>query len=186
MKAVAFAYRSRLSAKNRRIYDASDAIVRVELPAPSRCRRDVRAIARHLKGADRIELQRACSRLTREITEQLEVETPIVRVLSARPRWKTAELHGEYIQERGRRPVIRVWMRTAARKQPVAFRTFLRTVLHEIGHHLDFHYFELADSFHTEGFFRRESDLMNQLAPADAKAKARKKKKKPKQLLLVR
>jgi hypothetical protein len=48
----------------------------------------------------------------------------------------------------------------------VAFRTFLRTLLHEIGHHLDYEYLKLADSFHTEGFFRRESSLFTQLVPA--------------------
>ena len=43
------------------------------------------------------------------------------------------------------------WMRTARRKQVVAFRTFLRTFLHEIGHHLDYELLRLAETFHTEG-----------------------------------
>ena len=47
----------------------------------------------------------------------------------------------------------------------VAFRTFLRTLLHELGHHLDYEYLRLAESFHTEGFFRRESSLFRQLVP---------------------
>ncbi len=44
-----------------------------------------------------------------------------------------------------------------------AFRTFLRTLLHEICHHLDYELLKLDDSFHTEGFFKRESSLFNQL-----------------------
>jgi NAD(P)-dependent dehydrogenase (short-subunit alcohol dehydrogenase family) len=47
--------------------------------------------------------------------------------------------------------------------QVVAFRTFLRTLLHELGHHLDYELFELEETFHTEGFYKRESSLFNQL-----------------------
>ena len=50
-------------------------------------------------------------------------------------------------------------MRTAKRGQVVAFRTFLRTLLHEVCHHLDYTYFQLRESYHTEGFFQRESSL---------------------------
>jgi hypothetical protein len=49
----------------------------------------------------------------------------------------------------------------------VAFRTFLRTLLHEIVHHLDYELLKLADSFHTEGFFRRESSLFRQIVPGE-------------------
>jgi hypothetical protein len=58
--------------------------------------------------------------------------------------------------------VITVWMRTAAKKHVVAFKTFLRTVLHEICHHLDYELYGLEESFHTEGFFKRESSLFHQ------------------------
>jgi hypothetical protein len=56
-------------------------------------------------------------------------------------------------------------MRTARHRRVVAFRTFLRTLLHEIGHHVDYERLGLADSFHTEGFFKRESSLFKQLVP---------------------
>jgi hypothetical protein len=35
-------------------------------------------------------------------------------------------------------------MRTAAHKRVVAFRTFLRTLLHELCHHLDYEWLGLA------------------------------------------
>ena len=54
-------------------------------------------------------------------------------------------------------------MRTAQHKRVVAFRTFLRTLLHELCHHLDYELLKLEDSFHTEGFFKRESSLFKQL-----------------------
>jgi len=54
-------------------------------------------------------------------------------------------------------------MRTAQHRRVVAFRTFLRTLLHELCHHLDYELLKLEDSFHTEGFFKRESGLFKQL-----------------------
>jgi hypothetical protein len=69
---------------------------------------------------------------------------------------------------------ITLWMRTAKMKRPVAFKTFLRTLLHELGHHLDYEHFKLADSFHTEGFYKRESSLFYQLLPeAEAEKRTR-------------
>jgi hypothetical protein len=56
-------------------------------------------------------------------------------------------------------------MRTAQRRQVVAFKTFLRTLLHEIVHHLDYELLELEDSLHTEGFYKRESSLFHRLVP---------------------
>ena len=47
----------------------------------------------------------------------------------------------------------------------VKFRTFLRTLLHKLCHHLDYELLGLTDSFHTEGFYQRESSLVRQLLP---------------------
>jgi hypothetical protein len=52
-------------------------------------------------------------------------------------------------------------------KRVVAFKTFLRTLLHELCHHLDYELLNLPDSFHTEGFYKRLSSLSHQLTPAD-------------------
>jgi len=43
-------------------------------------------------------------------------------------------------------------------------------LLHEICHHLDFTLFDLAATFHTTGFFRRESSLMRQLVGKGGRA----------------
>ena len=56
-----------------------------------------------------------------------------VTVLAARPHARWGELHGLY-ETTGRpadTPLITLWMRTARQKRVVAFRTFLRTLLHE-------------------------------------------------------
>lgn len=45
----------------------------------------------------------------------------------------------------------------------VAYRTFLRTLLHELGHHLDYELYRLEESFHTQGFYKREASMFRQL-----------------------
>jgi hypothetical protein len=61
-----------------------------------------------------------------------------------------------------------VWMRTAAKQQVVAFKSFLRTVVHELAHHLDYELFALEETYHTEGFYKRESSLANALFAQEA------------------
>jgi len=87
-----------------------------------------------------------------------------VRVAARRPPLRGGELQGLYAPapERGR-DVITVWMLTAKRGQVVKFRTFLRTLLHEICHHLDYTLLRLPDSLHTQGFYQRESSLFHAL-----------------------
>jgi hypothetical protein len=99
-----------------------------------------------------------------------------VQVLAARPHAKWGELHGLYTAERGKIPTIQLWMRTAKQRRVVAFRTYLRTLLHEVGHHLDYTLLRLRDSYHTEGFYKRESSLFHQLvtdqAPSESTVEA--------------
>lgn len=119
-------------------------------------------------------MQRACRGLGRQLCADLEVPAASVRVLARRPADAQGELHGLYVRDEEGRAIIRVWMRTAAHERVVAFRTFLRTLVHELCHHLDYERLELADSFHTQGFFQRESSLVRQLAgPAPEPAAAR-------------
>jgi hypothetical protein len=86
-----------------------------------------------------------------------------VSVLAKRPSDADSELHGLYEPQEGKPALISVWMRTAQRKQVVAFKTFLRTLIHEFCHHLDYEMFQFEETFHTEGFYKRESSLVNAL-----------------------
>ena len=49
----------------------------------------------------------------------------------------------------------------------LAFVRGVDTLLHEVCHHLDYTYLKLGESFHTEGFFKRESSLFYQLVPRE-------------------
>ncbi|MEM9458155.1 MAG: hypothetical protein AAGF11_28530 [Myxococcota bacterium] len=122
------------------------------------------AIAQALRADDRRAVERACNRLSQHLCADLAVPSSPVKVLARRPADAGGELHGLYVRDEEGRTLIRVWMRTAAHERVVAFRTFLRTVVHELCHHFDFEHLQLAESFHTQGFFQRESSLVHQLA----------------------
>jgi hypothetical protein len=165
---VRFAYYDRLSKAQQKTYRQSDAVRAVRLPAPSVAVPLVEALRAALQ-ADRLaEVQRASQSLADALCAMLRVEPVSVTVLAVRPRFTGGELHGLY-QPGEETPSIHVWMRTAAHARVVAFRTFLRTLLHELLHHLDLSLLGLAWSFHTQGFFQRESSLFHQLVP-DARA----------------
>ena len=119
-----------------------------------------RAIRDGLVADDRALVLRACQDLVDLLVTGYRVPPIRVRVLAQRPADDYGELHGLYEPEEGRTPArITVWMRTAARRNVVAFKTFLRTLIHEVCHHLDYELYELPETFHTEGFYKRESTL---------------------------
>ena len=158
-----FDYYERLSAKERRIYQKSDAIAAVPLEDPARFAARVAAVERELAAGRRAAVETAVNALIQALTRALGAPEVSVRVLARRPKNHEGELHGLYTLEANGRAHIEVWMRTAERRRVVAFRTFLRTLLHELCHHLDLTVFGLDETFHTEGFFRRESSLFRQL-----------------------
>jgi len=165
---VPFAYYDRLSSRDKAIYRASDRVTELRLSRPEDLRPLVDPIRAALLADDRAALEVAASNLCRALTAMVGVPPADVGVMAVRPSLRDAELHGLYTRDERRRPRIRVWMRTVRHRRVVAFRTFLRTLLHEIGHHLDYEHLRLADSFHTEGFFKRESSLFYQLVPRES------------------
>jgi hypothetical protein len=159
-----FAYFARLSRTQRAVYLQSDAIPALRLPRVEELQPLLPRLQEALQQDDRKTVEQLSRALAQGIAEQLSVEPVDVAVLAVRPALRYGELHGLYTRDDGRRPRIRVWMRTLRHHRVVAYRTFVRTLLHEIGHHLDYTYLKLADSFHTEGFFKRESSLWHALA----------------------
>lgn len=168
-----FAYYARLSPARQRIYRKSDAIESIGLPRGVSPGSDVAAIRASLAREDRAGVQSACQRLVDALTAGYKVPPIRIRVLAQRPSDDYGELHGLYEPEEGRTPTrITVWMRTAQRRQVVAFKSFVRTLVHELCHHLDYELFALEETFHTEGFYKRESSLANALLAAEASAAA--------------
>jgi hypothetical protein len=160
-----FAYFEKLSAARKRVYRASDAITRIEIPDIAALEPLAKAIEPALSNAGRAAVERTCQALVDAIDAQLAVPPIRVHVFERRPSNSAGELQGLYEPDEvtGGTARISVWMRTAQKEQVVKFRTFLRTLVHEVCHHLDYEHYKLAETFHTEGFYARESALMREL-----------------------
>ena len=171
-----FAYYNRLSARDRAIYRTSDATPSLVLPQAERLHPLVEALRRALESEDRRAVETAANGLALALARHLALPPVNLQVLAVRPSARWGELHGLYTRDDGRPPRIQLWMRTVHHRRVVAFRTFLRTLLHEMGHHVDYELLRLEDSFHTEGFFKRESSLFRQLVPEAAGAAVRTRK----------
>jgi len=162
---VRFNYYHRLTRSQQGIYRKSDTLRAVDIPHGASFSPTVGRIESSLRSEDRAALQGACQALVDELAERFGVPPVQVMVLPTRPVLRDgADLYGLYEPSENGKPVtVSVWMRTSQRKKVVAFRTFLRTLVHEFCHHLDYEFFKLAETFHTAGFYQRESSLMRQL-----------------------
>lgn len=161
-----FGYYKRLNREQKAVYRRSDEVNAVRLPDPRRLHPTITELAAALAQQNQPRTQALCQQLVDAMTHGLRIAPVRVTVLAVRPANDWGELHGFYRPEtHDESASITVWMRTAQRRQVVAFRTFLRTLLHEVCHHLDYTLLALDYSFHTQGFYRRESSLFHQLVP---------------------
>lgn len=165
---MVYRYYHRLSPWQQRVYRQSDQITAVPVPAAVELKDVTLAVGQALSRGEPRVTALACSHLLRRVCARLGVIPPAVTVLAERPAGHWGELHGLYNPTQGQNGTITVWMHTAKRGRVVAFRTFLRTLLHELCHHLDFALLRLSHSFHTTGFYKRESSLYKQLLPVVA------------------
>ncbi len=161
-------FRHRLTRPQQRVYDRSNATSSVPLRATARLVRAVHTLPETLKGADAKRVELVAQAIADEICAALAVARVHIHVSGTRPSNSGGELHGLYTQAAGQVATIKVWMITAKRGQVVAFKTFLRTLLHEVCHHLDYALLKLGDSYHTDGFYKRESSLFYQIGGATA------------------
>jgi hypothetical protein len=146
--------------KNRAAYLESDRIKTLLLPEGGRLPTIAKSIELAMQTGKTADVRRACAEFLEEASEFYKTSECGVRVLAARPlrvreNW-TTELFGDY--DPGTMN-IRLWMRTAVRKDVTSFGTFLSTLCHEFCHHLDFQKFKFPDSWHTRGFYERTAAL---------------------------
>jgi len=169
---MVFSYYNKLNAAQKRVYRKSDEIHAVSLPNAALLQPLIPELAAALGREDRVQAEAVCWKLAQGITAMLNMPPLRIKVLAVRPSATWGELHGLYEPGEGRASaIITVWMRTAQRRRVVAFKSFLRTLLHELCHHLDYELYELPDSYHTEGFYKRESSLFHQLVPSEPERK---------------
>jgi hypothetical protein len=168
LAAHAFAYYAKLSAGRQRSIgratrSRSSTSRRTSTPAraspgsATRSQRDDRAV-----------VQAASQALIDALVAGYRVPKIRVRVLAQRPADETGELHGLYEPEDEGEPArITVWMRTAARRDVVAFKTFLRTLVHELCHHLDYELYKLPNLSHR-GVLQTRVDACQRAARAES------------------
>ena len=141
-------------------YIKSDENRVLEVPPDDRLKAPSKALEAVLKDGAITPVRRLCEEFINNAADFYGVEPTPIRVLAARPvRSREGggyELFGDYHPDT---TVIRVWMRTAVRKQVTSFGTFFSTLTHEFCHHLDYKLFHYRDSWHTRGFYVRAAVL---------------------------
>ena len=156
------AWYQRLSPAHRRIAAASDRVSALRLDPTPAVVQAVVELPAVLAGARTVEVQVLAQRIADGVCTAFRVPKVWVKVAERRPHDQRGELHGLYSPGiPPARDTITLWMFTAKRVQVVAGRTFLRTLLHELCHHLDYTHLRLRDSLHTQGFYQRESSLFS-------------------------
>lgn len=158
-------FRHRLPRSKQREYDRSNTIPAIRLRVTPRLARATQLLGEALPEGQPPVVERLAQAIADEICGALRVPTLCVVVRGTRPSNSRGELHGLYTPGR-QHDRIEVWMITAKRGQVVAFKTFVRTLLHEVCHHLDYEFLHLGISLHTDGFFKRESSLFAQISRA--------------------
>jgi hypothetical protein len=138
----------------------SDRIRVLDLPQDGRFLPLAKSIELAMKDGKTAAVHRACVDFLASTSEFYSVHPCGIRLLASRPlrvrEHSVTELFGDYAPEN---MLIRVWMRTAVRKEITSFGTFLSTLCHEFCHHLDFQRFAFSDSWHTRGFYERTAAL---------------------------
>ncbi len=159
-----FPFYDKLNPARQRIYRASDAIPKIEIANIRMMAPQVQQIERALMTSNRAATEQACQALVNALNTQVKTPAVRVKVLERRPSDDFGELHGLYEPDNGGKvATVTIWMRTAQKDQVVKFRTFLRTLIHEMCHHFDYEHLRLAETFHTDGFYQRESVLLKEL-----------------------
>ncbi|MGH7896272.1 MAG: hypothetical protein ACREQL_16520 [Candidatus Binatia bacterium] len=154
------AWYKRLPPPLQRVAAASDRVTSLPLRPGAVLVQAVSELPGILASARAAEVQVQAQRIADGVCTAFRVAKVWIRVAEKRPHDQRGELHGLYTPGvPPARDTITLWMFTAKRAQVVAARTFLRTLLHELCHHLDYTHLRLRDSLHTQGFYRRESSL---------------------------
>lgn len=174
-------YFHQLSARAQRTYLRSNAIERFELAPRRSTLQFANSLLAALESGAPSTVQRSAQMLLDDLSGLCALGGVQLQVRSVRPRNSTGELHGIFYPRApalrranlsgfssgaAGRPLIVLWMRTAQRHDIVKPKTFLRTLMHEFAHYLDYALLRLGDSPHTPGFFQRESFLVRMLTQA--------------------
>jgi hypothetical protein len=146
--------------KNLPRFHESDRLRSIVVPPDNKLPQIAQSIEFAMTEGVTTDVRRTCDEFLSTAADFYKVPRCEIRVLNARPlrvrEYSTSELFGDYHPSTLQ---IRVWMRTAIRKDVTSFGTFLSTLCHEFNHHLDFHGLAFRNSWHTRGFYERTAAL---------------------------
>jgi hypothetical protein len=136
----------------------SDQHVGLRVPEDQRLVTRAKAIESALQTGKAAAIAYACGDFLAVAADFYKVQRPEICVLAARPlRVRgSMELFGDYNLQT---TLIRIWTRTAIRKQVTSYGTFFSTLCHEFCHHLDCKLLGFGGSPHTRGFYQRTAAL---------------------------
>ncbi len=157
----------RLAPRDQKVYLRSDAIDAFDLMVGPNALALAEALVAALESGSVAGTGRAAQALVAELCRLLNVRIVPIEVKGVRPRNARGELHGIFYTDA---PRIVLWTRTALRHDVVKPKTFLRTLMHELAHYFDYDLLRLGNSYHTRGFFKRESFLVRAVFPSSSDA----------------
>ncbi|MGD0963023.1 MAG: hypothetical protein ABSA57_03875 [Candidatus Acidiferrales bacterium] len=138
----------------------SDRHISLRVPTDERLVSRARAIESAIQIGKPAAVSYACGDFLAAAADFYRVPRPPISVLAARPlrvrEGGSMELFGDYNLQTA---LIRIWTRTAVRKQVTSYGTFFSTLCHEFCHHLDCRLLGFGGSPHTRGFYQRTAAL---------------------------
>jgi hypothetical protein len=138
------------SALKRSSYRKSQSLEAPEFSLTPRCLDKASALHLAMTGKDERAIARASQQFVTALCRASGVPDKIVTVAGKRQSTGRGEIHG-LCEMNGR---ITIYLYTAKRGLMVAFKTYLKTLIHEFMHHYDWKGLKIQ-SMHTAGFYKR-------------------------------
>ncbi|MCK4844384.1 MAG: hypothetical protein KAS95_01790 [Candidatus Heimdallarchaeota archaeon] len=126
----------------------------------------VKMLAKALINEDNITIKQYSNNIIEELNTEYKLPTLPVFTGGKRRLTRSGNQYYGVHRTRGREnkhSSISVYSRTAKTQKCVAPKTFLRTLIHEWGHHYDRYKLKLSSTYHTKGFYERVNLIYNEL-----------------------
>jgi hypothetical protein len=138
------------SALKRSSYRKSQALEAPGFTLNAHCLETARTLHDAMNDHDELAISRASQQFVTALCKASRVPDKIVTVAGKRQQRGRGEIHG-LCEMNGR---ITIYLYTAKRGLMVAFKTYLKTLIHEFMHHYDWKGLKIQ-SMHTAGFYKR-------------------------------
>jgi len=142
-------------------FHKSDSIKTVDL----RCQMELKQILLETQkiylGANEDTIVEGMQKLANAVCEQLGAQPTEVEIAKEIPYDDYGPLHGYYLPKEPKWPALIVLCLLHINTDDrITFKHLVEVFVHELVHHLDFALYDLGDSFHTDGFDKRQKYLI--------------------------